>query len=164
LSDELGIPFESLLRYDEQETEHWRVWFGKRPYLLKLDLSPSQTIGECIFHIFSAAYRIAERLLHEQMTPDSQLKHDTVDELFDLGRHAQEKFRTFLSTADPNQISNVRVFPSPTLGEFQASSRKLLTHALVHSIRHWAQIATVLREHGHRADWSHDLLFSKVIE
>jgi hypothetical protein len=39
-----------------------------------------------------------------------------------------------------------------------------LIHTLMHSIRHWAQLATELRKAGFKTDWPHDLLFSDVIE
>jgi uncharacterized damage-inducible protein DinB len=160
---EQGISFESLLSYEEEETERWRQWFSKRPHLLKVEASPTHLIADLIFHLFAAELRIAQRLLGESMTPDRDLARSTVDELFDIGRNAREKVRNFLAGVSEAEIQTPKKYPSPTLGEFEASPSKLLTHALVHSIRHWGQVATILRGHGHRADWSHDVLFSKAI-
>ncbi len=39
----------------------------------------------------------------------------------------------------------------------------MLTHAVVHAIRHWAQLATLLRQQGYKTDWQHDVLFSDAI-
>jgi uncharacterized damage-inducible protein DinB len=160
---ERGISFEALLSYDEEETERWRQWFSKRPHLLKVEASPTQLISDLIFHLFAAELRVAQRLLGEAMTPDRELNRARVDDLFDIGRSAREKLRNVLSSISEEDFNTPKKYPSPTLGEFEASPAKLLTHALVHSIRHWGQVATILRSHGHRADWSHDVLFSKAI-
>jgi uncharacterized damage-inducible protein DinB len=34
----------------------------------------------------------------------------------------------------------------------------------MHGIRHWAQLATLLRQAGYKTDWSHDLLMSDALE
>ena len=43
-----------------------------------------------------------------------------------------------------------------------ASPKKVVTHILFHEIRHWAQIATLLRLDGLKPDL-HDFLFSPVM-
>jgi uncharacterized damage-inducible protein DinB len=39
----------------------------------------------------------------------------------------------------------------------------MFAHAMLHGVRHWAQLATALREKGHGTDWGHDFLFSDVM-
>jgi uncharacterized damage-inducible protein DinB len=46
----------------------------------------------------------------------------------------------------------------------KASRRKLLAQALTHSMRHWAQIATFLRQQGLKQEWNHDFLLSNAME
>jgi uncharacterized damage-inducible protein DinB len=46
----------------------------------------------------------------------------------------------------------------------KASRRKLVTQALTHSMRHWAQISTFLRQQGLKQEWTHDFLMSKAME
>jgi uncharacterized damage-inducible protein DinB len=43
-----------------------------------------------------------------------------------------------------------------------ATPRKIVLHVLMHEIRHWAQIGTLLRLNGHKVEF-HDLLFSPVL-
>jgi uncharacterized damage-inducible protein DinB len=43
-----------------------------------------------------------------------------------------------------------------------ASPKKIVTHVLFHEVRHWAQIATLLRLNGFKPEF-HDLLFSPVM-
>jgi uncharacterized damage-inducible protein DinB len=161
LADAPGISFEELLDYQQEQTEQWRDYFLKRPHLLKVDTSPTWTIGDLLFHSFAAEYRIAQRLLGEIMMQDVDFTRGNVSDLFSIAEMAQIKFREYLAKATAEEMSEVKAFPSPTLGEFHASPKKLLMHGIVHSIRHWAQVARALRESGQRPDFSHDVLFSK---
>jgi uncharacterized damage-inducible protein DinB len=45
-------------------------------------------------------------------------------------------------------------------GLHAGSARKLIAHILV-QIRHWAQVAVTIRQHGLAPPGEHDLLFSK---
>ena len=159
----LGVSFEDLLRYEEEQLEHWQNLFTRRPHLLKLEASPKDTVATVVFHVFTVQLRSAQRLQGEAMTPDAELKHDSVDELFAIAREAHRRIREFLAGASTQSMEELRTYPSPTLGKFTATPKKLLLHALVHGIRHWAQVARVLRENGQRADFNHDVLFSKQI-
>ncbi len=47
-----------------------------------------------------------------------------------------------------------------TIGRtFRVTPRRIVVHILLHEIRHWAQIATLLRLNGFAVEW-HDFLFS----
>jgi len=159
----LGLSFEELLRYEEEQTELWRQLFARRPHLLNLEASPTDTVADLLFHIFTTEYRSAQRLLGDPMTSNADFPRASVEDLFAIAGEARRKLREFLAGATTHSIEELRTFPSPTLGEFSATSRKLLMHALIHSVRHWAQVARILRENGQRADFSHDVLFSKTI-
>jgi uncharacterized damage-inducible protein DinB len=76
------------------------------------------------------------------------------------GRRGLEASLAGAMEADPERIIE---FMTLTAGRQRASARKVVGHALMHGIRHWAQLATVLRERGHRTEWSHDLLLSPAL-
>jgi uncharacterized damage-inducible protein DinB len=44
----------------------------------------------------------------------------------------------------------------------RATPRKIVVHVLIHEIRHWAQIGTLLRLNGLTGEF-HDFLFSPVL-
>ena len=164
MSSAPGISFEELLDYQEEQTEQWRELFEKKPFLLKVDASPTQTIGDVLFHTFTSEYRIAQRLLAETMTPDAEFSRRTVSDLFSIGEAAHLKMREYVAHRTQDEVDALKKYPSPTLGEFEASPKKMLTHAIIHSIRHWAQVARAIRENGQRAEFSHDPLFSKRLK
>ena len=164
MSSAPGISFEELLDYQEEQTEQWRELFEKKPFLLKVDASPTQTIGDVLFHTFTSEYRIAQRLLAETMTPDAEFSRRTVSDLFSIGEAAHLKMREYVAHRTQDEVDALKKYPSPTLGEFEASPKKMLTHAIIHGIRHWAQVARAIRENGQRAEFSHDPLFSKRLK
>lgn len=49
-----------------------------------------------------------------------------------------------------------------TAGTVSASKYKIASNVFLHGIRHWAQIATVLRREGFTDQWAHDMLLSNI--
>ncbi len=162
---EHGISFEALLAYAEAEERRWEEWFRRNPGALDLrvEISDSATVREFVRHIFGVGRRTAERLLNQPMTSDDKFDVSSVESLFAIGADARAKFTRYLEQTDESALSSAREFRSATLGSFRATPRKMLTHALLHAIRHWAQLATLLRQQGYKTDWKHDVLFSDAI-
>ena len=44
-------------------------------------------------------------------------------------------------------------------GEMRASRHVVFVHSLMHSVRHYAQLATLVRQHGFKPEWAMDFLF-----
>ncbi len=159
-----GVSFADLFAYEEEDANHWEEWFRANAPALSARVELKHTLRNKLFHIFSVAQRNAERLLGEEMTPDRALEARTLEQLFDIGRLARKKYREYLASATEGQLATPQTYDSITLGEFTATPRKLLLHGVIHSIRHWGQIATVLRQQGYEVGFQHDVIFSKVIE
>jgi uncharacterized damage-inducible protein DinB len=164
MSTGFGVSFADLFAYEEEDANHWEEWFRANAPALSSRVELKHTVRNKLFHIFSVAQRNAERLLGEEMTPDRELKARTLDELFDIGRLARRKYREYLANATEKQLATPLTYGSFTMGEFTATPRKLLLHGAIHSIRHWGQIATLLRQQGYQVGFQHDVIFSKVIE
>jgi uncharacterized damage-inducible protein DinB len=164
MSTGLGVSFADLFAYEEEEANHWEEWFRTNAPALSARVELKHTMRNRLFHIFSVAQRNAERLLGEEMTPDRALEARTLEQLFDIGRVARKKFRNYLANATEEQLATSQQYDSITMGEVTATPRKLLLHSVIHSIRHWGQIATLLRQQGYEVNFHHDVIFSKVIE
>jgi uncharacterized damage-inducible protein DinB len=67
------------------------------------------------------------------------------------------------SGATPEELAKILTVKTASAGEVPASKRKVLTHALIHGIRHWAQIAMALRQGCFVSGWSHDMMFSPAL-
>jgi uncharacterized damage-inducible protein DinB len=160
------LSFAEMLDANQRETAKWQNWFEHQPAELldlPLDIALAKNVREFLLHIFAVELRYAERLTGSAVTEYEALPSASVAELFGIGDNARELYRRYLSRATDTDLATVMEFPTRTAGVLRASKRKMFAHAMVHGVRHWAQLATALREKGHGTDWPHDFLFSDVI-
>ena len=160
-----GLSFGELLDYCAEETNHWRDFFKANPDALDkpCDIAGTKTVREVVLHIVIVQMRYAERLLNLSITEYESLTGKSGTELFLLGQKSFEDLRSFAVAANDTDWDGKLTFPTRTGGTLTASRRKIFIHALLHGVRHWAQLATFLRQQGYRQDWPHDFIFSNVI-
>lgn len=161
-----ALTYAELLNHDEQETEQWQQWFRAHPEALdvKMELAMQHDVRGVLFHILVVELRYGERLLEQPETANEALPKQTVDELFGIGASARKKFREFMARATEADWNKAISFKTLSAGTITASKRKCFVHALLHGMRHWAQLATALRQQGTKADWHHDFMFSKAMQ
>jgi uncharacterized damage-inducible protein DinB len=160
-----AITFRELLGYTDEETRKWEAWLRQQePAVLDVPLGGRwPTVGELIFHVFVVERRYAERLLGEEVTPYEAIPHGTLDELFAIHRGAREKLERWVENAPAEEYGEILTFQTITAGELTASKRKIAAHALLHGVRHWAQIAIELRQAGHPGPGGHDFLMTSGV-
>lgn len=156
-----------LLDYTAWEREKWHALFTRNHAAFLMATGPNgdgrlNTVGEIVRHIFSAETRYPQRLRGEPMTETGNVAADEVEAVFELGRASRAAFQAFLSSLPEGEWDRPREMPlfKSTL---MITPRKVVTHTVLHEIRHWAQIATLLRFEG-VTDGFHDFLFSPVLE
>jgi len=160
------LSFAEMLEANERETAKWQSWFERQPAELldlPLDIALAQNVREFLLHIFAVELRYAERLMDSPITEYEALPTGSVRDLFSVAERARGLYRQFLSRTTDADLATVMEFPTRTAGVLRASKRKMFAHAMLHGVRHWAQMATALREKGHGTDWGHDFLFSEVM-
>lgn len=161
------ISFAELLAANETETQKWLLWFNEQPAALldvPLSIALAKNVREFLLHIFAVELRYAERLTGSPVTEYETLPSGSVAELFAIGDRARVKYRNYLANLTDEDLAVVMEFPMRTAGVIRASKRKMYVHALQHSVRHWAQLATALREAGYPTNWGKDFLYSDVME
>src|SRR5262249_59239077 len=119
---------------------------------------------EVVLHIVAVQMRYAERLLNLPITEYEELGPKSTTELFALAHKSAEDLRSFAVAANDADWNGTLTFPTRTAGTLTASRRHISVHALLHGVRHWAQLATFLRQHGYKQDWPHDFIFSGVMK
>ena len=88
-----------------------------------------------------------------------------LDALFDLHLKAVQIFRALLDDPVQNWDETKTLdFPWLPPEARTVSRRKVVAHALFHSQRHWAQLATLVRAAGFPSGFKGDLLFSSALE
>ncbi len=161
------IPFDTLIEYVDDETDRWQQWFAQQsPKVLEINLGVGDlaTVRHLLMHIFLVELRYAERLLGEPVTSYDRFQTASLEALFEVGKDARMKLSAFLAGATDKDLDYTLTFETKSAGTRSASRRKIVAHALLHSIRHWAQIATALRQHGFPQDWGHDFLFTEAMK
>jgi len=168
MSDSLAqISFAELLDWNESETKKWRTWFEAQPaavLAVPVRIAQTKNVREFLLHIFAVELRYAERLNGQPVTGYEELPTGSVADLFGIGERARAGLRSYLANATDEQLKVVQEFQTRTAGTLRASERKMFVHTMLHSVRHWAQLATALREAGYETSWGKDFLFSEVME
>ena len=164
LASEIGY----LLDYTEWDRAQWEAWFrsvGRDAFLLDLGANADgriANVGELVRHIFSAEQRYVDRIQELPITDTSVVPADDVDRLFDFGRQTRQRLRRLVDSLP------AETWELPREVEIASQKRRItpktmLVQSVTHEIRHWAQLATLLRLAGHRTG-VHDFLLSGVFE
>ncbi len=165
-----SLDYADLLAYTDWERSQWYTWFreqGGGPATLALDLGPNRdgrvnTIGELVRHIFTAEQRYVERVRQEPLTDPASLPADDIEALFAFGRQSRSAMRELLASFPTDRwdvAQQIQIGPHTR----SVTPRKMVVQALMHEIRHWAQVTTFLRLSGHKPG-SRDFLVSPVYE
>lgn len=163
-----GITFDELLRHNEEETERWHEFFRAHPGALDVavDMAQSESVRAMLVHIMAVELLYSERIqgIFRVTFSAADFPSGDVEALFRTGEKARSTFRELLERFSDAEWSETVTFPTKTVGQLTATRRKIFAHAMLHSMRHWAQLATELRQKGYKQDWQHDFLFTKVID
>jgi uncharacterized damage-inducible protein DinB len=163
-ADRCALKYETLLELTSTEQHRWHDWFVERPQAWAVPFATGRmaTIGGVVTHIFAVELRYAERLLDREVTAWEDFRQTSIDDVFELGDNARGLLVQFLTSAPDSELDRVLTFQTLTAGTVTASKHKIASNVFLHGIRHWGQIATVLRQKGFADQWPHDLLLSDI--
>jgi uncharacterized damage-inducible protein DinB len=162
-----SIALADLLTYTDWEREQWLVWLRQqKDSVLQTSLGSHAggrfaDVGDTIRHIFSAEKRYVDRLSNRPITDTSSIPTQDLEALLEFGRQSRADLKSFIE-AFPEAEWDSPIGMQIMNWSISASARKIVTHVLIHEIRHWAQIATTLRLSGLKPDF-HDFLFSPAL-
>ena len=105
------------------------------------------TVGDLERHIFSAENRYVEFLSKQPATDTTAIPSTSVEALFEFGRQSRSDLRKCVSAFPAQEWDAPQEFNYGN-NFLRATPRKLIVHVLMHEIRHWAQIGTLLRLNG----------------
>jgi uncharacterized damage-inducible protein DinB len=155
-----ALTSEELQAWVERTTQGWRQLIVKRPEILTLpcDVRETNSVAGLIQHIVAVELRYAQRLRGVPESAYDQIPLGSGDEMFAV----HDKAMALLPALDAWKESDWEQeleFATRSAGTLKASRRVILIHLLMHSIRHYAQLATLVRQHGIKPDWAMDYLF-----
>ena len=157
----VGLELRELLAWSDHERAKWREWIAADPRRMDLPFQPGArfpTIGSLFDHIFLVERRHLCRLQGSTPPESTGIKPQDVPALFeyaDLVRADLAKYVADLDDEEARQIMTV-VVQSAT----QTMSRRwLVTHIVLHEVRHLAQIAYAVRTSGLEPPGRHDIFY-----
>ncbi len=150
---------EDLLKWNDDTSQRWRALMREHPEALEFecDIYNTGTVAEMLRHIHAAELRYAERLIGVTETPYDSISNRDAEAIYVVHDKAHSILRECLNNpAFPWQEE--MEFNTLTLGRMRATRETIFLHLLLHAIRHYAQLATLVRQRGIQAAWPMDYL------
>jgi uncharacterized damage-inducible protein DinB len=156
-----SLTIDELLTWNDESAQNWKALLAANPVALDLtcDVYGAGTVRGLLRHIFAVETRYAQRLAGEAVTPYEEIPTGSVDDLYALHDTALATYRKLLAD-DSVDWDELLEFKTISMGTRSATRKRILFHALLHSIRHYAQLATLVRKSGIKPEWPMDFLFS----
>ncbi len=159
----LALTAEEVLDWHEKNTAAWKQLLTEHPEALSFhcDIAQTKSAGELLQHIIAVELRYAERLANLPATDYAAIPFDSVEAIYATHDRATSLFQQLL--ASDNIDWNERIeFVTRSRGPARSSRKTVFFHALLHTARHYAQLATLVRQHGITPTRPMDYLFMDI--
>jgi uncharacterized damage-inducible protein DinB len=155
----IAITGTELLDWVEATSRGWKRLTSAYPQILSFpcDIRETESVGGLLQHIVAVELRYAERLHELPETPYESIPFDSAEAIFATHDRARELLQPLMDR-DESFWETVLEFQTRSAGTLRATRRTVLVHLLMHSIRHYAQLATLSRKQGVAPDWGMDYI------
>jgi uncharacterized damage-inducible protein DinB len=159
-NDMVAITGTELQDWVEHTSDSWKKLITAHPEILSFpsDIRETKSVAELLQHIVAVELRYAERLNELPQTEYASIPFDTVETIYATHDRAMALLQPLLGKEE-KWWEEVQEIKTRSAGTLRASRRTVLVHLLTHSIRHYAQLATLVRQHGVKHDMIADYLF-----
>jgi uncharacterized damage-inducible protein DinB len=160
----VAVTGKELQEWVEETSRGWKRLIWAHPEILSFpcDIREAQSAAQLLQHIVAVELRYAERLSGLPETPYESIPSGPLEAIYATHDRAMELLRPLMER-DEAFWEAVLEFKTRSAGTLRATRRTVLVHLLTHSIRHYAQLATLARKQGVAPDWGMDYLVSHVI-
>jgi uncharacterized damage-inducible protein DinB len=157
----VAVEIRELLDYSDHERRKWREWIAADPGRMHLSFQPGErfpTVGSILDHIFLVERRHLCRL--EGGTPPEATGVGASDwnALFEYADLVRADLRTYVADLDAAEARQVMTIVVQS-GQRTMTRQRLLTHIVLHEIRHLAQLAYAARAAGQVPPGQHDIFY-----
>ena len=156
------VGLDALIGYSDQERAKWRDWIAADPGRLSIAMQPGgrfPTVADLLDHVFFVERRHLCRLEGGTPPVHTGVRIGVWRRLLayaDLVRGDLRRYVADLTDADADGTIS---WDAVGIGPISMSRRRLLTHILLHEVRHLAQLALAARIAGVEPPGKHDLFF-----
>lgn len=148
-----------LLDWVEETSRGWKRLIAAHPEFLSFpcDIRETKCFAQLLQHIVAVEVRYAERLNELPETPYESIPYDSAEAIYAIHNRAMELLRPLMDR-DEGFWETVLEMKTRSAGILRATRRTVLVHLLTHSIRHYAQLATLARKQGVAPDFAMDYI------
>ena len=159
----VGLSGEELLAWNDATFAKWMELVERHPEVMAVgcDVYGVVNVGELLHHVAMVELRYAQRLMGQPETTYEEVPV-TVDGLRAAHGGMVERVRALLGDVTYGWESTIR-FQTRSMGVLLASRKTVLVHTLMHSVRHYAQAAMLVRQAGIAPGFPMDYLFMGVL-
>ena len=156
-----ALTADEFMAWSVRTAKGWRSLADQHPELLSFpcDVRETTTVGGLLQHIVAVELRYAERLHGLAESPYEEVSDNSAQAIYAAHDKAMALLSELIADRQPSWWEQAIEFTTRSAGTMQATRRTVLIHTLMHSIRHYAQLATISRQHGIKPDWAMDYLF-----
>jgi uncharacterized damage-inducible protein DinB len=161
-----AITHEELLAWNLESAAFWKSHLDANPSLLELPcgIGGADNVQQFVRHIWGVELRWSQRIARLPETPRGDIPTGPLSALLSLHEHAAQIWRSLLDNPIEDWEATLTMdYDWLPPHARTASRRKLMAHALFHSQRHWAQLATLVRAAGFPSGFKGDLIFSQAL-
>jgi uncharacterized damage-inducible protein DinB len=115
-----------------------------------------KTVAGLLQHIVAVELRYAERLADLPVSDYTDIPFDSVETIYATHNRAMMILKQLLAS-DIDWDAPIE-YATRTMGQARSARKTILFHALLHGIRHYAQLATLVRQHGVKPNWAMDYI------
>jgi uncharacterized damage-inducible protein DinB len=158
----VALTGEELRAWVESTTDGWKGFFSTHPEALSFscDVRETKTMAELLRHIVAVELLFAEHLHGLPETARDAVAANSVAAMYATHEKAMALLRE-LDAKDDAYWESWMDFPSRRAGVIRAPRRTFLVHSLMHSVRHYAQMATLVRRQGIASELHLDYLLMR---
>lgn len=148
-----------VMAWLEKTSTNWRELIEAHPEILNLpcDVMGVSTVAGLLQHIVAVELRYAEQLSGLPPTDYAAIPFHSAAAIYATHERAMKMLRELLAGREDWDAKFDYVTRS--MGPMRSSRKSVLFHAMLHAIRHYAQLATLVRQHGIKPGWPMDYLF-----
>jgi uncharacterized damage-inducible protein DinB len=157
-----ALSADEMLAWLEMTSTKWRALIEEHPEILAMpcDVMGVGTVGELLQHIVAVELRYGEQLSGLPVTEYVAIPFDSAAAIYATHDRAMKMFRDLL--ASDLDWDGKFDFVTRSMGPARATRKTILFHAMLHAIRHYAQLATLVRQHGVKPGWQMDYLMMGI--
>jgi len=149
---------DEMLAWLEMTSTKWRALIEEHPEILEIpcDVMGVGTVARLLQHIVAVELRFGEQLSGLPATEYAAIPFDSAAAIYATHERAMRLLGTLLA-GDGDWDARFE-FVTRSMGTMRSSRKTVLFHALLHGMRHYAQLATLVRQHGIKPGWQMDYL------